>query len=159
MGALYYETSNELYHHGVKGMKWGVRRYQNPDGSLTAAGKRRRAKQDAKQARKEAKQKTWSDDARDSYKIRQKKVNQMSNTELKKVNERRQLERNYEQLNPSKFQKAVKFVGGAVALTGSVLALQSNSAKLIKLGQAGIAAVSGVALSELDNISIHLDDL
>lgn len=33
---------NELYHHGIKGMKWGVRRYQNPDGSLTAEGKRRR---------------------------------------------------------------------------------------------------------------------
>lgn len=33
---------NELYHHGVKGMKWGVRRYQNPDGSLTAEGKRKR---------------------------------------------------------------------------------------------------------------------
>lgn len=33
-----------LYHYGIKGQKWGVRRYQNPDGSLTAAGKKRLAK-------------------------------------------------------------------------------------------------------------------
>ena len=32
---------NELYHHGVKGMKWGQRRYQNKDGSLTSQGKKR----------------------------------------------------------------------------------------------------------------------
>lgn len=35
----YYNT--ELYHHGVLGQKWGVRRYQNADGSLTAKGRRR----------------------------------------------------------------------------------------------------------------------
>lgn len=34
-------SNYELYHWGVKGMKWGVRRYQNKDGSLTPAGKRR----------------------------------------------------------------------------------------------------------------------
>jgi len=32
--------SDELYHHGIKGQKWGVRRFQNSDGTLTAEGKR-----------------------------------------------------------------------------------------------------------------------
>lgn len=31
----------DLCHYGVKGMKWGIRRYQNKDGTLTAAGKKR----------------------------------------------------------------------------------------------------------------------
>ena len=32
---------NELQHHGILGMKWGVRRYQNKDGTLTSNGKKR----------------------------------------------------------------------------------------------------------------------
>lgn len=50
-----YNIEQELYHHGILGQRWGVRRYQNSDGSLTAAGRRHLKqldKQDTKWANK-----------------------------------------------------------------------------------------------------------
>lgn len=48
MAHVYYVAgipySDELFHHGIKGQKWGVRRYTNPDGTLTAEGRQRYGK-------------------------------------------------------------------------------------------------------------------
>ena len=53
----YICSSNELYHHGIKGQKWGVRRFQKKDGTLTPAGRKRQAKQEYDAERKAAKTK------------------------------------------------------------------------------------------------------
>lgn len=50
-----YLEIRELYHHGIKGQRWGIRRFQNEDGSLTAEGRQRYGVNDSGQMSKEGK--------------------------------------------------------------------------------------------------------
>lgn len=121
----------ELYHYGIKGMKWGIRRYQNKDGTLTAAGKKRELE----------KTRGWSKEAKEARRIKRKSVHQMTNKELQTLNRRMDLEANYRRLNPNAVKRGLAFVGAVGAGMGTVLTLRNNSKQLIELGQKAVNAV------------------
>ena len=93
-------TLDELKHYGTKGMKWGVRRYQNRDGSLTKAGKKRRAKLEAE-----------LDKLKDpNEKPRPKTIAEMTDDELRSSINRMSLEKQYKEYDAILHPKQVKQV-------------------------------------------------
>lgn len=97
------KMDNELAHHGILGMRWGIRRYQNKDGSLTAAGKKKRKINSLNEESKDA--------------SRPKKLSEMSDSEIGDKIKRMQLEKNYldlekqlAALKPQQISKGKKFI-------------------------------------------------
>ena len=118
-----YNYSDELYHHGVLGMKWGIRRYQNKDGSLTPAGKRKAAKMKAKYTELTGKQlrsspiKTKSQNGKASSEVPKKSIKDLSDDELRSRINRLRAEKDYIDLskqisamNPKQISAGKKFV-------------------------------------------------
>lgn len=88
-----------LYHWGIKGMKWGVRRYQNPDGSLTAAGKKRYTNPDGSLNEK-GKKKFGNSVKSDAETPKRKTAKDMTDEELDKAINRARKEDEYNRLRP-----------------------------------------------------------
>ena len=84
-----------LIHYGILGMKWGVRRYQNKDGSLTSAGKKRYGNNDDI---KDSQQKNTEEP-------KKKSVKDMSDEELRREVNRMQLEQNYLRMTGQNIEK------------------------------------------------------
>ena len=136
---------NSLTHAGVKGMKWGIRRYQNSDGSLTNAGRKRYSLKRAKEPEHE-----------DYTKAHGKKdIKSMSNQELRERNNRLNMEKQYRDLT-KKTSTGKKLVSAYIATGATVAGIMTATAAYKKLGngivaKAGDMVVKGIKIGKLTN--------
>lgn len=130
-----YNSPNELYHHGILGMKWGIRRFQNKDGTLTSAG-RKRLKQNGDNSSGNSKNnKTESNSSTSNSKSStpaKKSVKDMSDAELQAAINRLNLETRYSELtksdSPSKNNsRAKKFIADVLEQSGKNIATQATT--------------------------------
>lgn len=103
-----------LEHHGIKGMRWGIRRFQNKDGSLTPAGRKRRASYasyDSSNTNTTVKKKSGSESS-------SSKAKSMSDEDLRKAINRLQMEKQYRDLyrdlNPERVSTGKKIVNASI---------------------------------------------
>lgn len=101
--------NRELYHWGVKGMKWGVRRNRNNP----------------------------SEDSAKVQRIRKKSVTEMSNQELRDANNRLQLERQYKDLTKKK-SKGQKIVSAFIKTAGTIVAVEAAAKTYKRVGDLAI---------------------
>lgn len=106
--------NNELMHHGILGMKWGVRRYQNKDGSLTPTGKKR--------------VKSETPPHEDYTKAHSKKsVKNMSDAELRNRVSRYQMEQQYNRFSENKVKKGREYVNKAIKAGATVASVTTTA--------------------------------
>ena len=153
-----------LAHYGVRGQKWGKRRYQNEDGSLTPEGREHYGVSKRYGS-------SESDDYDERMSWKKNEVRSLSDDELARRNKRLSAEKKYvENLdarhpNKVKFQKAMEtiFVTTAITTLAAVMASKYKNATdfVMNSGGAKVKDISGVALNidSGSNVSSALDSL
>ena len=127
--ADYIYKDGELMHYGIPGMRWGVLRAQRRDARIERKGARKR----------------WSEDTIDVSKIRAKKVKQMSNAELKRLNERNQLEVTNRELK-RKQSRGQRVVQSFIKTAGTITAVVAAAGVYKKYGSAILDKIGNMSV-------------
>ena len=130
---------SEMNHSGIKGMKWGVRRFQNADGTLTAAGKERYSSGGDGSSKDSTSGNKTVEEHPDHAKTHDNKpVESMSDAELRERLNRIDMEQRYNKANPANvkrgkelFDKALKVATTASTVIGTGVAIAVNVDKII----------------------------
>lgn len=130
---------NELMHYGVKGMRWGVRRYQNTDGTLTSTGRFRKAKMAARLGERQklrSKQMELLKKVRMNRRAKGKSTDgidaMIKSTKTAVGNEKRYLNKTLKELTSEEIDRGKQYV--IAARTASLLIPIPASAPLYEIG-------------------------
>ena len=134
-----YLVTKELYHHGIKGQKWGIRRYQNEDGTLTEAGRKRVTNHLGKIEPAYFTKRGFIKDKTETYTFLRKN-NIVTDSDVKK---QRELE--------DKYRDAITKINSNVFVNGMVLVSKQENKKLNKMVKDITSNLENVSMKVLNN--------